>query len=118
MKSLERIVKKFTKSWFVVNKISFFIILLLLLSIKSGLFLTGFIIPLAFYIRGIVKAKVPIEPNGTLHYRTHKYKEIGNTVLKLDIWYPNQKKHAYPLVFFAHGGGWISGFRNQPNNVP
>ncbi|MBN1849332.1 MAG: alpha/beta hydrolase [Deltaproteobacteria bacterium] len=37
--------------------------------------------------------------------------------MKLDVWYPNQIKRSYPLIFFAHGGGWISGFRNQPNNV-
>jgi len=114
---LERIVRKFKGSWFVVNKTYFFIVLLLLSAIKSGLFLTGFIIPLVFFIRGIVKAKVPIEPNGTFHYVTYTYKEVGNRILKLDIWYPNQIKHAYPLIFFAHGGGWISGFRNQPNNV-
>ena len=45
------------------------------------------------------------------------YHSKGKTSLKLDIWYPNKKKEAYPLVFFAHGGGWVSGFRNQPNNV-
>jgi acetyl esterase/lipase len=115
--TLERIVRKFRESWFVVNKIYFFIVLLLLSTIKSGLFLIGLIIPLVFYIRGIIKAKIPIVPNGTLHYLTYKYKEIGNTVLKMDVWYPNQIRDAYPLVFFAHGGGWISGFRNQPNNV-
>ena len=115
--SLERIVRKLRESWFGVNKICFFIILLLLSAIKSGLFLTGLIIPLVFYVRGIVKAKVPIQPNGTFHYLTYQYKKVGDTVLKLDIWYPNQTKHAYPFVFFAHGGGWISGFRNQPNNV-
>jgi len=114
---LKRIVRKFKESWFVVNKIYFFIILLLLSPIKSGLFLIGFIIPLVFYIRGIVKAKVPIEPNETFNYLTYKYKEVGNMVLKLDIWYPNQIKQTYPLIFFTHGGGWISGFRNQPNNV-
>ena len=115
--SLERIVKKIKESWFGVNKIFFFIVLLLLFAIKSSLFLAGFLVPLVFYIRGILKAKVPIEPKGTFHYLTHTYKEVENTVLKLDIWYPNQMRHAYPLIFFAHGGGWISGFRNQPNNV-
>jgi acetyl esterase/lipase len=115
--SLETMVRKFKESWFGINKIYFFVVLLLLSAIKPGLFLTGLIIPLAFYIRGIVKAKVPIEPNATFHYLTYKYKKVGNTVLKLDIWYPNQVKHAYPLIFFAHGGGWISGLRNQPNNV-
>jgi acetyl esterase/lipase len=117
MESLERILGKFKESWIVVNKIYLVIILVILSAIKSGLVLPGFIIPLVFYVRGIVKAKVPIEPNKTFHYLTYIYKEVGNAVLKLDIWYPNQTKHAYPLVFFAHGGGWISGFRNQPNNV-
>ncbi|MBN2060774.1 MAG: alpha/beta hydrolase [Deltaproteobacteria bacterium] len=37
--------------------------------------------------------------------------------MKMDIWYPNQINHSYPLIFFAHGGGWISGFRKQPNNI-
>ena len=115
--SLERIVKKIKTSWFGFNKIFFFIVLLLLSVIKSSLFLAGFLVPLAFYIRGILKAKVPIEPKGTFHYLTNTYKEVGNTVLKMDIYYPNQTKQAYPLIFFAHGGGWISGFRNQPNNV-
>ena len=115
--SLKRIGRKFKESWFVVNKIHLFIVLILLSAINSGLFLIGFIIPLGLYIRSIVKAKIPIEPIGSFHYLTYIYKEVGNTTLKLDIWYPNQIKHAYPLVFFAHGGGWISGLRNQPNNV-
>jgi acetyl esterase/lipase len=45
------------------------------------------------------------------------YKKASTYQLKLDIWYPNEKKDIYPVVFFAHGGGWLSGFRNQPNNV-
>jgi len=115
--SVERLVRKFRESWFGVNKIYFFIVFLLLLAIKSSLFLTGLMIALVIYIRGIVKAKLPIDPNATFHYLTYTYKKVGNTVLKLDIWYPNHIKPAFPLVFFAHGGGWISGFRNQPNNV-
>jgi acetyl esterase/lipase len=115
--SLEKIVRKFKESWFVVNKIYFLIVLVILSAINVGLFLTGIIVSLIFYIRGILKAKVPIEPDGTFHYQTYIYKEVGNTVLKLDVWYPSHIKHAYPLVFFAHGGGWISGFRNQPNNI-
>jgi len=115
--SFERRVKKFRESWFVVNKIYFFIILVILSVINSTLFLTSFIIILVSYIRGILKAKVPIEPNESFHYLTYIYKNVGNTALKLDIWYPNQIRNVYPLIFFAHGGGWISGFRNQPNNV-
>lgn len=40
---------------------------------------------------------------------------------KLDIFFPNLKelKLESPkgVVLFAHGGGWISGYRRQPNNV-
>ncbi len=115
--SFGRIEKKYSESWFVVNKVYLFIVLVILSTINSGLFLAGFIISLVFYLQAIVTAKVPIESNEAFHYLTYTYKEVGNTVLKLDVWYPNQIKHAYPLIFFAHGGGWISGFRNQPNNV-
>jgi len=115
--TLKRIVRKFKESWFVVNRLYFLIVLLLFSVINSGLFLAGLIVSLIFYIRGIIMAKLPIEPDGTFRYQTYIYKEVGNTALKLDVWYPNQTKRTYPLIFFAHGGGWISGFRNQPNNV-
>jgi len=49
------------------------------------------------------------------------YKRSGNTNLKLDIFYPRGSSspapEGYPVVFFAHGGGWISGFRKQANNI-
>ena len=115
--SLGRIGRKFRESWFVVNKIYLFIVLIIFFIIHSGLFLFGFIISLLFFIRGIITAKIPIEPNDSFYCQTYTYKEVGNTALKLDVWYPNQKKPVYPLVFFAHGGGWVSGFRKQPNNI-
>lgn len=115
--SLGRIGRKFRESWFVVNKIYLFIVLIIFFIIHSGLFLFGFIISLLFFIRGIITAKIPIEPNESFYYQTYTYKQVGNTALKLDVWYPNQKKPVYPLVFFAHGGGWVSGFRKQPNNI-
>ena len=115
--SSAKIIGKFKESWFVVNKLYFLIGLLLLSVINIGLFLFGLLVSLLLYVRGILRAKVPIEPDGNFEYQTHIYKEVGNTALKLDVWYPNQSKPVYPLVFFAHGGGWISGFRNQPNNV-
>lgn len=109
--------QKLKQSWFFVNKIYIVIILIALLLVDAILFLIGFAVVLAVFIYNIMKAKVPIEPEGTFQYATHAYKKVGNTDLKLDIWYPNKKSHSYPLVFFAHGGGWISGFRNQPKNV-
>ncbi len=115
--SFERIEKKFRESWFVVNKIYLFVILLILSTINSGLFFAGFMISIIYYVRGIVTARIPFESNETFDCMTYTYKEVGSAALKLDIWYPNQIKYAYPVVFFAHGGGWISGFRNQPKNV-
>ncbi len=61
--------------------------------------------------------RVPLEPKENFKFDTHVYKRSGLLNLKLDCWYPNEKKDKYPVVFFAHGGGWISGFRNLPNNV-
>ncbi|WP_121957887.1 alpha/beta hydrolase [Petrotoga sp. 9PWA.NaAc.5.4] len=31
--------------------------------------------------------------------------------MKFDIYFPSKKKNAFPVVFFAHGGGWITGSR-------
>ncbi|MBL5981124.1 peptidase S15 [Petrotoga sp. 9T1HF07.CasAA.8.2] len=31
--------------------------------------------------------------------------------LKLDVYYPSKEKSKFPVVFFAHGGGWITGSR-------
>ncbi|MFN3691699.1 MAG: alpha/beta hydrolase family protein [Fervidobacterium sp.] len=37
----------------------------------------------------------------------------------LDIFYPKLERNEIPkgVVLFAHGGGWISGYRRQPNNL-
>ncbi|WP_233488397.1 alpha/beta hydrolase [Petrotoga sp. 9PW.55.5.1] len=41
---------------------------------------------------------------------TIEYKK-ANLPLKLDIYYPSKPKNKYPVVFFAHGGGWVTGSR-------
>lgn len=65
----------------------------------------------------ILTQKVPLDPLKRFSHKTVVYKKTDVGDLKLDIWYPRSKKKTYPLVLFAHGGGWILGFRNQPNNV-
>lgn len=111
------ITRKLKEAWNAANKLYLFILIVFLSIIKSGFFLAGLALPLVFYARGIIKAKLPIEPARTFKRSTHAYKEAENTVVKMDIWYPDRSKDLYPLVLFAHGGGWISGFRRQPNNV-
>ncbi|WP_234946711.1 alpha/beta hydrolase [Thermosipho atlanticus] len=65
-------------------------------------------------IRKSLLGKLPldIEKKPWSRVKTLKYKEN----LWLDIYYP-KSKGPYSLVFFAHGGGWISGYRKQPNNL-
>lgn len=50
----------------------------------------------------------------------HVYKREGRRDLNLDIYYPSgheKEENGFPVVFFAHGGGWISGSRRQSNNM-
>lgn len=48
------------------------------------------------------------------------YKREGRRDLNLDIYYPSgyaKGENGFPVIFFAHGGGWISGSRRQSNNM-
>ncbi|WP_425446875.1 alpha/beta hydrolase fold domain-containing protein [Dethiothermospora halolimnae] len=108
---------RFKKSFFIVNKIYLLLIIFFLFIANAALGFIGFLFTLATYIINIFKSKIPIEVSGDFHYDTHVYKVTNKEKLKMDIWYPNKNSNSYPVVYFAHGGGWISGFRNQPNNV-
>lgn len=61
--------------------------------------------------------KIPIRTEKNYKKQTYTYKNNGSRDLKIDIWYPEKNRKNHPLVIFSHGGGWVSGFRNQPNNV-
>ncbi|WGS65695.1 alpha/beta hydrolase [Marinitoga aeolica] len=77
----------------------------------------GFIIWFGLYILNLLLRKLPIDAVDFDGPYTYTYKKIENRELKLDIYFPKSKKQKLPVVFFAHGGGWVSGFRNQKNNV-
>lgn len=92
--------------------------LFLLLAISDGVLAAYSLISyLIIYLINVFRARLPIEIKDNFKYITKVYKNIEDSELKMDIWYPNNCNTAYPLVLFAHGGGWISGFRNQPNNI-
>lgn len=64
--------------------------------------------------------KIPLEVNDDDYSGPHSYtyKKENNKFLSLDIYYPvKTEKGVYPAVLFTHGGGWISGYKRQPNNV-
>ena len=109
--------KKFKMSYFVANKIYLFLIFIFISIEDLTLGFYYFIISLFVYIWKVLRSKVPMDVDKEFHYNTYIYKETNNKDLKLDIWYPEKQNKNLPVVFFCHGGGWISGFRNQPNNV-
>lgn len=109
---------KFHKSFFIVNKLYLFIIFIGLILEDITLGFYYFILSLILFSWKILTSKVPMDINKNLTKLTYTYKKTQNRDLKMDIWYPSEKhKKNHPLVYFCHGGGWISGFRNQPNNM-
>lgn len=115
---MDRIKKKFRESFFIVNKIYLFLIFIVLAIGDATLGFYYFILSIIMFIWKTLSSKIPINTNKSFHKITRVYKEVEDKELKVDIWYPNNKYLGpYPLVYFCHGGGWISGFRNQPNNV-
>ena len=115
---MDRIKKKLRESFFIVNKIYLFLIFIALSIEDATLGFYYFLLSVIMFIWKTLSSKIPIATNKDFDKVTHIYKNIEDRDLKMDIWYPNNKyPGSYPLVYFCHGGGWISGFRNQPNNV-
>ncbi|MDR7857284.1 alpha/beta hydrolase [Tissierella sp.] len=109
---------KFNKSFFIVNKLYLFVIFIGLTIQDITLGFYYFLMSAIIYIWKVLNSKVPIDINKEFDKITCTYKKANNRELKMDIWFPLEKhKKSHSLVYFCHGGGWISGFRNQPNNV-
>lgn len=114
---MSRLRDKFKKSYFFTNKLYVFLIFIWLSIVDFALAIIYFIFSILLFIYKTLKAKVPIRTFKNFKMVTHSYKKTEEGDLKVDIWYPSKEKASYPLVYFCHGGGWISGFRNQPNNI-
>lgn len=114
---MDKLKDKLKMSYFIANKIYLFLIFIFLTIEDLTLGFYYFIISIFIYIWKIFESKVPIKINKEFESKTFVYKKTENKDLKLDIWLPLKTNKSHPLVFFCHGGGWISGFRNQPNNV-
>ena len=115
---MEKFKLKIKQSYFYVNNLHLFVIFISLVFVDFTLAMYYSIVSLIIYIGKVFTSKLPIHPSKSFSYKTYTYKKAGKVELKMDIWYPGKDfRNEYPLVFFCHGGGWISGFRNQPNNV-
>lgn len=114
---IENLKTNLKKSSFIVNKLYLFIIFIFLSISDLTLGLIYFFISFFIYIKKLLTSSVPMEIHEDIKVETYVYKKTEKKDLKVDIYYPNSNKSFYPLVYFCHGGGWISGFRDQPNNV-
>lgn len=94
------------------------IILFFILSLaNSFLALLYFFVQIGIVGLKFLKARIPIEVKEDFKIDTLVYKKSVNKELKMDFYIPNKNRKKYPVILYSHGGGWISGFRNQPNNV-
>ncbi|MDR7870756.1 MAG: alpha/beta hydrolase [Tissierellaceae bacterium] len=110
--------EKFKRSTFIVNKIYLFLIFIFLTVSDFTLGFVYFLMSAFIYMWKTLTYKVPMDVNCDIKVDTFTYKETEDKDLKLDLYYPPYKtRQKQPLVYFCHGGGWISGFRNQPNNI-
>uniref|UniRef100_A0A7C4RX75 Alpha/beta hydrolase n=1 Tax=Fervidobacterium thailandense TaxID=1008305 RepID=A0A7C4RX75_9BACT len=66
-------------------------------------------------IRKTVFGKLPTDPGFKRFARLESYEYIPGRFI--DIYYPAEYKQAQKVIMFAHGGGWISGYKKQPNNM-
>ncbi len=115
---MDKLKHKLKSSTFFVNKIYLFIIFigLFLSDVTLGVFY--FVLSMFVYFWKTITSKVPMSTPKEMNKKTYTYKKTDTQDLKLDIYYPLDKNfNQYPFVYFCHGGGWISGFRNQPSNV-
>lgn len=115
---MEKIKQKIKGSFFIVNKMYLFIVFLFLSIQDLGLGIIYFFGTIIIFLWKTLRSKLPMEVTNEITVKSFIYKVIDDKELKIDIYYPIDKSQdAYPLVYFCHGGGWISGFRNQPNNI-
>ncbi|QTA37378.1 alpha/beta hydrolase [Thermosipho ferrireducens] len=83
--------------------------------VNIGIFIFIIVILNIPLIKRTVLGKLPIKvPKKSWEFiKTVQYKKR----LFMDILYPSSGMPPFPVVIFAHGGGWITGYRRQPNNI-
>ncbi len=58
-------------------------------------------------------AAVAVEWGGEV-FRDIKYKQVGETELRMDVYLPPTKKFdSAPVIYYVHGGGWAAGSKDK-----
>jgi len=109
--------KKFRRSWLLSNKHYLLPLFILLVLFDGVLALSGVFLALFVSLFNVLRARLPIDPGGNWEAETYVYKKIDDAELKFDVWRPKSSEWNNAVIIFAHGGGWISGYRNQPKNI-
>ncbi len=65
-------------------------------------------------VRKSIFGKLPFKLEKKPWRKIEIYEYLPN--LELDVYYP-KKEDIKGVILFAHGGGWVSGYRRQPNNM-
>lgn len=109
--------KRLKNSWFIANKHYLIPVFLILIVADFAAALVFALIALVIWAVNKLRARLPIDPGTGGEPETIIYKRAGTSELKLDLWRPVRGGEGLATVILAHGGGWISGVRNQPNLV-
>ena len=114
--------RKIKNSWLLSNKHYLIPVFLFAAAVNVAVGLVFAVIALVIWGFNKLRARLPIDSGLPGEAETMIYREIDGTELKLDIWRPTGGRSVVPpsgtaTIVFAHGGGWISGLRNQPNIV-
>jgi len=104
-------------SWLISNRHYLVPVFLIIAVVNAGIAAVFAAAVFGVWVVNILRARLPIDPGGTGMPETLIYKKIGGSELRLDVWRATGGTEGLATVVFAHGGGWISGARNQPNNL-
>lgn len=107
--------KRLKNSWFISNRHYLIPVFIILLIADFAVAVVLALIAFVAWIINKLRARLPIDLGKGGEPETIIYRKAGTTELKLDLWRPVRGGAGMATVVFAHGGGWVSGGRNQPN---
>lgn len=114
---IEKSKEKIKVKLIVYIKMIFYIISVVLSFSNFLLFLTIIVMLNIPLLRKSIFGRIALDPKSSTWAFVESVKYSASNYL--DIFYPKMTENKIPkgIVLFAHGGGWISGYRRQPNNL-